>query len=523
MCLNNTYTDSKISKLERDPQSNLYNIIENEDTVNPLIDNCCYFEPVQISELNGKKYKIKALHLNIQSLPNKVDQLITLLGTLKDVGCEIDVVLLCETWLSDININNCFIPGYTLIEQHRASSRGGGVALYINDNISFMPRKDLNIFDEGVFESFFVEINLKNSRPIIIGDIYRIPNTDPDIFIENYDNILTKVELENKDIIIGTDQNLDFLKLDSYPKTEKFLQDNLDRGILPNITKPTRITHSTATLIDNIYTKFRHSPQVQACILLSQLSDHLPCLLLIDKRVEPKKKSVSFTTRKLDDNTLLSIKYEPMNKNWDILKALDVNRSYELLTDEIKYALDKYSPIITKTVSARNIIRCSWMTPGLLKSSHTCDKLYRNCIGKAKDHPDTLKFIEYRNNYNRIKRNAKFSYYRNKIVSFKKNSVKLWKTLNKIIGKLNNKSSLSDIFVIDGNEVSDPLKISNGFCNFFTNVGKQFASKIPKPNKEYHEYLDDTHPSSFYFHPCSEEDIYKIISKLKSKKSMGHD
>ena len=48
--------------------------------------------------------------------------------------------------------------------------------------------------------------------------------------------------------------NIDFLKYNSHAQTEEYLDMLHSNNILPIITKPTRITNYTATLIDHIYT-----------------------------------------------------------------------------------------------------------------------------------------------------------------------------------------------------------------------------------------------------------------------------
>ena len=57
----------------------------------------------------------------------------------------------------------------------------------------------------------------------------------------------------------------------------------LSAGFLPTITKPTRITHCTATLIDNIYIKTSKQIKLASGIILSNISDHLPVLLFSEK------------------------------------------------------------------------------------------------------------------------------------------------------------------------------------------------------------------------------------------------
>ena len=56
-----------------------------------------------------------------------------------------------------------------------------------------------------------------------------------------------------KNIIVGTDQNFDYLKIDNHKNTEDLLNTFMSNGLIPTITKPTCITDTSATLIDNIY------------------------------------------------------------------------------------------------------------------------------------------------------------------------------------------------------------------------------------------------------------------------------
>ena len=58
---------------------------------------------------------------------------------------------------------------------------------------------------------------------------------------------------KGKDTILGMDHNLDFLKQETHSKTHEFVELNLDNALLPVITKPTRISYTSATLIYNIF------------------------------------------------------------------------------------------------------------------------------------------------------------------------------------------------------------------------------------------------------------------------------
>ena len=117
----------------------------------------------------------------------------------------------------------------------------------------------------------------------------------------------------------------------------------------------------------------------------------------------------------------------------------------------------------------------------------------------------------------------KFKYYDDLIEKHKNDSAKLWHVLNRIIGKTNNKKDLPGSFFDDGVQISDPEKVVNGFCKYFTNVGKDFASRIPMSNHSYDNYLQGNHGASLFFNPTNVDEITKIIHDLRPKKSSGHD
>jgi hypothetical protein len=160
--------------------------------------------------------------------------------------------MLCETFLKDGTDNHFNIPGYNLVTKNRPGTSRGGVAIYVNKKFNFKIRDDLGINFPGTFESIFIEIQY-NKLKAIVGEIYRVPNTNELISIKRYEQILKKLQHYRNNIIIGTDQNFDYIKIDQHKNIEDLLSIFLTNGLVPTITKPTRITHTTATLIDNIY------------------------------------------------------------------------------------------------------------------------------------------------------------------------------------------------------------------------------------------------------------------------------
>ena len=90
------------------------------------------------------------------------------------------------------------------------------------------------------------------------------------------------------------------------------------------------------------------------------------------------------------------------------------------------------------------------MTPALLKYVKNKDKLNHKCLRKDKNSHVYNKYIQYSNNFNRIKTIMKLNYYKEVLDQYRNDSRKIWSTLNTLIGKTRNKNDISDMFKIDG-------------------------------------------------------------------------
>ena len=72
--------------------------------------------------------------------------------------------------------------------------------------------------------------------------------------------------------------------------------------------------------------------------------------------------------------------------------------------------------------------------------------------------------------------------------------------------------------------VHGSLAIANTFCDFFSNIGPNLASKIPVPNRTYLSYMDGfSCDITLLLAPTDPYEISKIINKLGNKTSSGHD
>jgi hypothetical protein len=70
-----------------------------------------------------------------------------------------DVVGLGEAWLDAESEKRVGRGGYVVDCASRQDKRGGGVELFVREGLTYKMRPDLGIFEEGDFESIFIEID----------------------------------------------------------------------------------------------------------------------------------------------------------------------------------------------------------------------------------------------------------------------------------------------------------------------------------------------------------------------------
>ena len=126
------------------------------------------------------------------------------------------------------------------------------MAILVSERLNFKVRTDLEITTE-VFEHCIIKVKLRNEKLMCCSG-YHAPNTDTSTFLLEYENILNNMKCDNNTkLVMGKDHNLDLLNYDKHRPTREFVSVNENQNLVPGITRPTRITHTSATLIDNIF------------------------------------------------------------------------------------------------------------------------------------------------------------------------------------------------------------------------------------------------------------------------------
>jgi hypothetical protein len=473
---------------------------------------------------------LSMFHSNINSMNANFDELKSLFQMSNH---KFSIIAVSETYFKCTPPDYFQLPGYQFVYRNRVDKRKGGVGIYASNKIKYKIRSDLNAISTSSFESFYIEVEMEKGKNIIVGVIYKPPENSIDSFNTDFDHILKTISRENKISYLLGDYNIDLLKESSDRQTSDFINIIYSSSFYPTVNKPTRITRTSATIIDNIITN--STANHQSGIFIADISDHLPVFVNTDIKLDGNNHNTSNKTkpepkRQFTEDNINLLRKRLSTVNWTQVlncETDDVNTMYNNFTNKFTNLYDECIPI--KKINRRKKNQESkspWITKGLLKSINHKNKLYKSFL----KHRTAVKqeiYKTYRNKLNSLIRKAKRSYFTNKLNNYKNNMRSTWKVLKNILNK-NKTSNYATRFRDNNNKVyTDPIDITNGFNDFFVNIGPSLAKSINSiPGIDYSTYLSMSkikHNGSMLLSPITEFEILKLINGLDSNKSPGHD
>ena len=124
-------------------------------------------------------------------------------------------------------------------------------------------------------EGCFIEVKTKsNQKDLIIGSIYRRAHSENmNSFIARFVQTLQEISSKKYNVLITGDFNINTASNDKIPKYYKDTLSSL--GLTNVISKPTRITISSETVLDHILTNFPLK-KLDCGVVTHDVSDHLP-------------------------------------------------------------------------------------------------------------------------------------------------------------------------------------------------------------------------------------------------------
>lgn len=462
------------------------------------------------------------LHFNVRGLTSKVEDVKELLCNLSEKGFKPLCILLCETFLNVHNAKLCNIEGFKLVRNDR-NAHGGGVAIYVDDEFNFNLCDNLTYNDSNEFECIFIELFFKgrthtntHTHKLLIGEIYRTPNSNLIKSHDRFDALFKKIPRSYQQVIIGTDQNIDYLKLHTKNHSD-FLHMVISHGYTPCINQPTRVTTTTATLIDNIYTK--GIVPTESHVFTSHTSDHYPIMINFDTPPPHSfKNSVSFQSRKFTADANSNIETDLITHNWHSLHSMDTNTAFTHFMNILSQSIDTHAPLRTVTINKKHLRREPWFTKALQTSSKKLRHLYKQFISTTSPQAHA-RYTQYRNMYNKIRKAAKNMHFSKLFNEYKNDIKKTWNLIHSLTGNTKNSNTITALN-LNNTIITHPQDIVEAFASHFATVSTR---TLTQPfHTQDHAHITPSN-STFFLRPTTHTEIFATINSLKPKKSAGHD
>lgn len=434
---------------------------------------------------------MKIAHLNVKSLSAKINELRIFIKQ-----NEIDVLTISETWLNEnIPTANVTIDDYIFVRCDR-DYRGGGVGVYIKKNIKY----SLFSASTNTINQIWLAIEASNTK-LVVGTSYRPPKMNIKLFLNEIETALSLVLPCSDRIFCLGDFNIDLLKPDDSSAT--YLQDFLDAyGLVQIIDQPTRITATTATLLDLIIVSGKNLINGSG-VTVCPFSDHdMPfCnISYMESRVEPVLKAFRNLKRINFDLFNTDLHTVPFQ---NIFRVTDIDMKLQVFNDYILSLFDKHAPLQIHNLKKPP---APWLTDNIKLLMSLRDKAKRKfCKTRKPQHWEYYKSL--RNYTNSAINHEKKSYFN--FIGSKNNTKALWKKITQL--DVRNSKKI---------EIPAHLADVNNINNFFINSIPVVNGQSSKPLKL--DVKDDEKRLHFQFKIVDEDIVGKTISGIKSN-ALGHD
>lgn len=447
----------------------------------------------------GNKLSLNVALMNCQSMCNKTMEIA---DYVKDH--DVDMVALTETWLKDTDQDNTqaigdITPdGYCFKHVARSGKKGGGVGLLFKKTLSLevtrVTTKSFECMDACLTSG---AVSLRIVVVYRLHPKYKKNGINSNSFFDEFTELLSKhILLPGKLLLLG-DFNIHWNKpTDSC--TLK-LRDILDSFQLrQHVCEP---THTSGNTLDLVISR-QDDDVVRDVAVTDMISDHavINIKLAISKPGLPQKKVTYRKYRAIDINKLRS----------DILESeLSVSPSPTLnnLVDQyhtcLSNLMDKHAPVRSKMFTERPLY--PWYNTDITEAKQwrrKCERLYRRT--RLTVHKDMYR--EAREKMNKMIKDAKMSYYNDKIMNGCSNQKSLFTFLDKVCHR--KQVVLPDL---------PPDHLVTNFNEYFvekiTKIRKNLEEQIVDLPSDQPELDPDEATTSFTsFSHVSVEEVDKIIA-----------
>ena len=214
-------------------------------------------------------------HLNISSLQAHFDKLNDLFLQLPYSS---SINVLSDTWINIAPTINVIPAGYTFV-YNPSPTKAGGVGAYISTALNFKINNDFHLQVQGC-EDLWIDIEFSNQKTYTFSVIYRHPQNNHLAFFEALDKRMFMLNKKKKKCLVLGDINIDLNPENVKPASSDYIHLLQSNAFFLLITSPTRVTSTSQTFIDHIFTN-EYESILTPDVLTYSLSDHYPIFCTI--------------------------------------------------------------------------------------------------------------------------------------------------------------------------------------------------------------------------------------------------
>ncbi|MES9882533.1 MAG: reverse transcriptase family protein [Sedimenticola sp.] len=462
--------------------------------------------------LNSKGLNIG--YLNIQGIcaNNKFDEVKIMLTSPENSN--LHIFGLSETKLKDRKKTSAFqINGFqTPFRKDNHTNGGGGLIMYVRNGINAKRRSDLEKFE---IACIWLEITPEKGKSFLVGCMYRPPDSKVE-WVDRFENFMDHALNEGKEIIVLGDINKNLLDEQINREWLNFIN---SLGLSQLVAEPTRVTNTTSTLIDHIYSNYEENIS-QANVSKLCMSDHFAIFC---------NRKINHSASKNTHQTITYRSFKHFDETSFItdlhLVPWEVIHNYDTIDDVLSAWMELFLEIVNKHAPLRihrvkNKIQPDWLSSEILD----CIKERNKC--KLNGQMEQYTFL--RNKVSTMIQNSKKDSYKSKIEEGKDDPRSIWKIFKEFGASKNDGNSENILGIKNENNTvcTDKVEVANIFNDYFVNV----ASKLKEPvsysdSEELKTFINSSIPSnaSFTIPEINEEFVYKFLSHLDVSKATGLD
>ncbi|KAL5263905.1 hypothetical protein ACHWQZ_G005101 [Mnemiopsis leidyi] len=331
------------------------------------------------------------------------------------------------------------------------------------------------------------------------------------------------------------DANIDLIKYDTDVNGQNLIDTLAKHSFVQTVSKPTRITDHSATLIDHVYAN--NIENITSCnVLTYDISDHLAIATAINLGTFSHSRRKNLTSPRNNAKKQEVRLFREANHH--IFEQLIQGETWEdvINTEGSSNKYDKFCEVYTKHYDTAYPLKNQrirrkhersdpkpWILPWLEEACARKNKLFHTKTVK----PTLENIAAYERHEKFCKKhvdNAKKRYYKKQFEKFKDSSKKQWTIINGLLNRGRKQGSAFRLRDPDGSILSTDSAVAERFNTYFSGIAANIKSQINSRRTfdpgGFDEYLQGPCSQSIYLSPTEAHEVNKTICSLKNKSTL---